>query len=109
MAKGKLEHIHVEPDTEKGATGAHVTWRKKEGEGKNAGPWLRTEKEERKSHPTAEAAGAHVTQLLKEHFGSNTETKNAPTPGVKEGKSAAAKESHPISDDGPNPSSDSWG
>ena len=108
MAKGKLEHIHVEPDTEKGATGAHVTWRKKEGKGKNAGPWLRTEREERKSHPTAEAAGAHVTQLLKEHFGSNTETKNTPTPGVKEGKSAAAKESHPMSDDGPNVSSDSF-
>jgi len=108
MAKGKLEHIHVEPDTEKGATGAHVTWRKKEGEGKNAGPWLRTEKEERKSHPTAEAAGAHVTQLLKEHFGSNTETTNAPTPGVKEGKSAARKLDHPLSDDGPNVSSDSF-
>jgi hypothetical protein len=108
MAKGKLEHIHVEPDTEKGATGAHVTWRKKEGEGKNAGPWLRTEKEERKSHPTAEAAGAHVTQLLKEHFGSNTETTNTPTPGVKEGKSAARKLDHPLSDDGPNVSSDSF-
>lgn len=109
MAKGKLEHIHVEPDTEKGATGAHVTWRKKEGEGKNAGPWLRTEREERKSHPTAEAAGAHVTQLLKDHFGGKADDGGArfrePQPNAGKTK---ANVSHPSSDDGPNPSSDSF-
>jgi hypothetical protein len=108
VKKGELKHIHVEPDTAKGSRGAHVTVVKHVSEGKNKGPWLKNEDEERQSHPTPEATAAHVLKSLHEHFGSNTETKNTPTPGVKEGKSAAAKESHPISDDGPNPSSDSW-
>jgi hypothetical protein len=100
MKTGRLEHIHVKPDTEKGSRGASVTWRKKEGEGKNAGAWLRTETEQQKSHTSPEETGAHVTQLLHEHFGGGG-NKNAPTPGVKEGKPATAKESHPSDDDGP--------
>jgi hypothetical protein len=108
MKTGKLEHIHVKPDTEKGSRGASVTWRKKEGEGKNPGAWLRTETEQQKSHTTPEEAGAHVTSLLNEHFGSGGDTKNTPTPGVKEGKSAYAPKSHPASDDGPDPSHDSY-
>jgi hypothetical protein len=112
MKTGRLEHIQVKPDTGKGSKGASVTWRKKEGEGKNAGAWLRTETEEQKSHTSPEQAGAHVTQLLHEHFGSkggeHTENDGGMSlrePLPKAGKTKA-NVSHPASDDGPNPSND---
>jgi len=113
VKKGELKHIHVEPDTAKGSRGAHVTVVKHVSEGKNKGPWLRNEDEERQSHPTPEATAAHVLKSLHEHFGGSAGASGdgkdvAGSDASKGGKSAAAKVTHPASDDGPNPSSDSW-
>jgi hypothetical protein len=117
VKKGELKHIRIEPDTAKGSKGVHVTISKHISDGKNKGPWLRNEDEETKSHATPELAAAHVKQTLHEHFGSAAAVgKSNPNDGgasMREplpnaGKTKASV-SHPTSDDGPNPSSDSWG
>ncbi len=110
VTKGKLRHIHIEPDTAPGSKGAQVTIHKHVTEGTNKGPWLRNEDEEKKSHPTPEAAAAHVLKTLKEHFGSEKGDDGGASfrePLPKAGKTKA-NVSHPMSDDGPNPSSDSY-
>lgn len=112
VKKGELKHIRIEPDTAKGSKGAHVTITKRISEGKNKGPWLYDENEERMSHPTPEKAAAHVLKTLKEHFGTSPAVdEDEGVTGAKAskgGKSAAAKAGHPASDNGPNASSDSW-
>jgi hypothetical protein len=116
VKKGQLRHIRIEPDTAPGSKGAHVTISKHITEGTNKGPWLRNEDEEKKSHPSPEEAAAHVLKTLKEHFGSGSSSKtgdsgDAGVEGAKAskgGKSAKANVSHPASDDGANPSNDSY-
>ena len=110
VTKGKLRHIHIEPDTAKGSKGAHVTVSKHISDGMNKGPWLRNEDEEKQSHATPEAAAAHVLKALKEHFGSGKGDDGGSSlrePLPKAGKTKANVD-HPASDDGPNPSSDSY-
>ncbi len=114
VKKGALRHIRIEPDTAKGSKGAQVTISKHLSEGAQKGGWLRNEDEEKKSHKTPEEAAAHVLSTLKEHFGSGSPTNDSGDDGVegakasKGGKSAKANVSHPATDDGPNPSNDSW-
>jgi hypothetical protein len=112
VKKGKLRHIHIEPDTAPGSKGAQVTISKHITEGTNKGPWLRNEDEEKESHTTPEKAAAHVLKALKEHFGTGGEANEdagvAGGKASKGGKSAAARAGHPASDDGVNASSDSY-
>lgn len=106
VKKGELHHIHIEPNHD-GSSQVVLHKHPKEGR-KNRGPWLSDgNTEERLSASSAEEAGAHVKKALADHF-SGGGIKNNTTPGVKEGKSAAAKDSHPASDDGPDVSSDSF-
>lgn len=66
MKKGELRHIRIEP-ADDGTVVTHV--HKKETSTKaQKGPWLSDQSEEVHTHPTAEAAGKHVTELLRQHF-----------------------------------------
>jgi hypothetical protein len=74
MAKGKIQHIQIEP----AANGALVTVRR-EGGATQKGPFLSDAIQERHVHKSADDAGAHVTKLLKEHGIKG----NGPDDGVK--------------------------
>jgi hypothetical protein len=110
VKKGALRHIRIEPDTAKGSKGAQVAISKHMSESAQKGGWLRNEDEEKKSHKTPEEAAAHVLQTLKEHFGAGANEDDGidGAKASKGGKSANARASHPASDNGPAPTSDSW-
>ena len=101
VKKGGLLHVHIEPLTDQGEAMVHVHKNPAEGR-KNAGPWLSDGNSVDRHHAkTPQEAGRHVTQALSDHFGGGT--KKAPTPGVKEGKSAAASVEHREGDSMPGP------
>ncbi len=107
VKKGKLRHIHIEPDTAKGSKGAQVTISKHITEGANKGAWLRSDDEEKKSHKTPEEVAKHVLQTLKEHFADGDENVDG-AKASKGGKTSSSKDDGPTSDDGPQAANDSW-